>query len=121
MSDVNCIIGAEIRKRRLLQKMPQPDLAKKIGVSFQQLQKYEYGANRVPAPMVVKICQALGCTPNDLLWADAPDNQDNYLSSAETALVAQVRAMDQKHQAAIFLLASSCGGGRFTKRLNAVQ
>jgi transcriptional regulator with XRE-family HTH domain len=51
-------IGASIRAHRLIVGMSQSDLARKLGVSFQQIQKYEKGMNRVGAgrlPQIAKI------------------------------------------------------------------
>jgi transcriptional regulator with XRE-family HTH domain len=51
-------IGASIRAHRLLAKMSQQTLAKSLGVTFQQIQKYEKGTNRVGAgrlPLIAKI------------------------------------------------------------------
>jgi transcriptional regulator with XRE-family HTH domain len=51
-------IGESIRAHRLIVGMTQGDLARKLGVSFQQVQKYERGTNRVGAgrlPQIAKI------------------------------------------------------------------
>src|ERR1700754_775254 len=51
-------IGRAIRAHRLIVGMSQSDLARKLGVSFQQVQKYEKGTNRVGAgrlPQIAKI------------------------------------------------------------------
>jgi transcriptional regulator with XRE-family HTH domain len=44
---IDKIIGRNIRIRRLAKKMSQTQLGEKLGVSFQQVQKYENGTNRV--------------------------------------------------------------------------
>src|SRR5712675_1210176 len=46
---IDAYIGAQMRKLRLVLKMSQADLAKTLGVSTQQIQKYEVGQNRVSA------------------------------------------------------------------------
>jgi transcriptional regulator with XRE-family HTH domain len=53
-------LGKRIRLRRLVQKMSQSELGDKIGVSFQQVQKYEMGVNRVGASRLQKLAAALG-------------------------------------------------------------
>lgn len=50
-------IGASIRAHRLIAGMSQSDLAKQLGVSFQQVQKYEKGANRVGAGRLPQIAE----------------------------------------------------------------
>jgi DNA-binding XRE family transcriptional regulator len=47
--------GDRIRARRVMISMTQEELGEKLGVSFQQIQKYEMGANRVSAAMMVSI------------------------------------------------------------------
>jgi transcriptional regulator with XRE-family HTH domain len=50
-----------------MQGMSQQALAESLGLSFQQVQKYEGGKNRISASMLVKIAEALGCSPALLL------------------------------------------------------
>jgi transcriptional regulator with XRE-family HTH domain len=52
-------IGARIRFRRKLVNLTQDDLAAKIGVTAQQIHKYETGANRVAASTLFEIATAL--------------------------------------------------------------
>ena len=42
------LLGRRVRRRRLFLKMTQASLAKSLGISFQQIQKYESGSNRIP-------------------------------------------------------------------------
>jgi transcriptional regulator with XRE-family HTH domain len=56
---VDKYIGARMRESRLAINMSQADLAEKLGVTFQQVQKYEKGANRVSAARLYEICEAL--------------------------------------------------------------
>jgi transcriptional regulator with XRE-family HTH domain len=53
--------GEKLQARRLtmVPKVSQDDLAKALGVSFQQVQKYEQGRNRMSAAMMVQIAQVL--------------------------------------------------------------
>lgn len=51
--------GKRIRLRRVEQHISQSELADKLGVSFQQVQKYEKGANRVGASRLQQIATAL--------------------------------------------------------------
>jgi transcriptional regulator with XRE-family HTH domain len=58
-SAIDRYIGARMRAQRLALKMSQEQLAKELGVSFQQIQKYEKGVNRVSAARLFEICKAL--------------------------------------------------------------
>jgi transcriptional regulator with XRE-family HTH domain len=60
-------LGLAIRLRRHARGLSQSGLGEAIGVSFQQIQKYERGANRVSFSTMVRICQALGCHVSDLV------------------------------------------------------
>lgn len=51
--------GARVRKIRQIRRMTQTDLANVIGVKFQQVQKYETGANRISASKLADIARAL--------------------------------------------------------------
>jgi len=63
-------LGAVIRRRRRELGVSQSAMGEKIGVSFQQVQKYERGVNRVSFSALVKIADALKCRAVDLV-ADA--------------------------------------------------
>src|SRR6202035_3340730 len=52
-------LGGRLRLRRVEQKMSQSELADKLGVSFQQVQKYEKGVNRIGASRLQQIATAL--------------------------------------------------------------
>lgn len=55
-------IGARIRMRRSALNMRQVDLGKALGLSMQQVQKYERGATRVSGRTLLKTAEALDCT-----------------------------------------------------------
>ena len=59
-------IGRRIRDRRRAAGISQGQLARAIGVTFQQVQKYERGANRVSFSRLMEIVAALGCQLSDL-------------------------------------------------------
>jgi transcriptional regulator with XRE-family HTH domain len=60
-------IGLAIRLRRKTSGYSQAALGDAIGVSFQQVQKYERGSNRISFSTLVRIADALGCTIADLV------------------------------------------------------
>ena len=53
-------VGTRIRTRRKMLGISQPLLGKSIGVTFQQIQKYERGANRVGSSRLYLLAHALG-------------------------------------------------------------
>jgi transcriptional regulator with XRE-family HTH domain len=58
-STVDAYIGARMRERRRALGITQESLGELLGVTFQQVQKYEKGANRVSAARLFAICEAL--------------------------------------------------------------
>jgi transcriptional regulator with XRE-family HTH domain len=52
-------VGRRVRSRRLECRLSQTELAEKIGVTFQQVQKYEKGVNRIGAGRLQRISEAL--------------------------------------------------------------
>jgi transcriptional regulator with XRE-family HTH domain len=68
---VDVHVGARIRMRRLLIGINQETLAQKLGLTFQQVQKYEGGANRVSASRLARIAEVLGVSIS-YFFADLP-------------------------------------------------
>lgn len=67
---VDVHVGERIRQRRLLLGMNQTALADRLGLTFQQVQKYEGGTNRVSASRLAAIADILGM-PVGYFFADA--------------------------------------------------
>lgn len=74
-------IGARIRLRRHALGITQSDLAQALGLTFQQVQKYERGVNRVAANRILQIAKLLECSVSYLLGEpdDGPMVEDNGL------------------------------------------
>ena len=69
-------LGAAVRIRRRTIGISQEALAEQCGVSFQQIQKYENGANRISFSRLVQIARALQCRVVDLMDVlDGPDRE----------------------------------------------
>jgi transcriptional regulator with XRE-family HTH domain len=58
-SPVDTHVGTKVKTRRLMLGLSQDDLAKAIGLTFQQVQKYERGTNRISVSRLVDISRAL--------------------------------------------------------------
>lgn len=63
ITDVDAHIGKRIRMRRMQLGLSQEKVVEKIGVTFQQLQKYENGKNGVRGSRLVALAAALDTTP----------------------------------------------------------
>ena len=94
---VDQLVGTRIRERRRAVNMSQTELARKIGVTFQQVQKYENGVNRISAGRLSAIAQALG-VPMTFFFGEAPPTEPSAAGEAieaalrEASTVALVRA-----------------------------
>jgi transcriptional regulator with XRE-family HTH domain len=69
-------VGARVRMRRLMLGMSQEALAHQLGITFQQVQKYEKGSNRISASRLQHIAQIMQ-VPVGFFFQDptAPGNQ----------------------------------------------
>ncbi|MGO7989928.1 helix-turn-helix domain-containing protein [Rhizobium leguminosarum] len=61
---IDSYVGARIKMRRQLLGMSQERLGEQIGVTFQQVQKYEKGINRIGASRLQRIAEVLQTSPS---------------------------------------------------------
>lgn len=75
---IDVTVGLRIRLRRKALGLTQGALAEALGLSFQQVQKYERGSNRVSASMLVRAARFLDCTVGHLVddQGETPDAGD---------------------------------------------
>jgi transcriptional regulator with XRE-family HTH domain len=64
-------VGSRVRLRRMLLGMSQERLGERLGLTFQQVQKYEKGVNRIGASRLFDLAQVLG-VPVQFFYDDAP-------------------------------------------------
>jgi transcriptional regulator with XRE-family HTH domain len=69
-SAIDRYIGARMREQRLALNVSQAELGEELGVSFQQIQKYESGVNRVSAARLYSICKALNVSLSSMFERD---------------------------------------------------
>lgn len=91
---VDVYVGHEIRSRRRRLDLSQTDLANACRVTFQQVQKYERGANRVSASMLVRVAGALRCTPGDLFPKSENDPRESPLVADAFAIAGRHGGID---------------------------
>lgn len=68
-------VGSRVRLRRTMSGMSQEKLGEALGITFQQIQKYEKGANRIGASRLQEISNVLN-TPISFFFEDAPGSPD---------------------------------------------
>ncbi len=67
LDPIDAFIGQAVRARRIEIGVSQNALAKALGLSFQQVQKYELGENRIAASRLIHIARTLKCKITDLI------------------------------------------------------
>ncbi len=74
---VDIAVGARVRLLRKARNVSQATLAEAIGVTFQQVQKYERAANRISISMLARIAETLGTNIAELV-DERPTDQDSF-------------------------------------------
>ncbi len=74
---VDVHVGQRLRMRRTLLGLNQKKVAEALGLTFQQLQKYENGSNRVSASRLSELCQILD-VPVSFFFEEMPTNRKNH-------------------------------------------
>ncbi len=91
-SSIDVHVGGRIRMRRTLLGLSQSALAKSMGISFQQIQKYERGTNRIPASRLHQLSLALD-SPLSFFFDNMVDVQKPV--QADTATLSGVYRSDR--------------------------
>jgi transcriptional regulator with XRE-family HTH domain len=76
---LDVMVGARIRVFRIHRRISQTDLAEQIGVTFQQVQKYEKGTNRIGASRLSRIAAVLGISVGELFESSEEKAGDSAL------------------------------------------
>jgi transcriptional regulator with XRE-family HTH domain len=91
---IDVAVGARIRLLRKMRGLSQQALADATGVTFQQIQKYERGANRVSASMLARIAEALRAPVAELF---GEEGSGPSAIDAVAGLLAQPGALELLH------------------------
>lgn len=96
--DVDLHVGKRLRRRRRLLGMTQQDLGTQVGVRFQQIQKYECGANRITASRLYDLSQALNVSVqyffDGLVPMEAPGAAANDAERLEGDILSQKETLE---------------------------
>ena len=72
---IDATVGKNLQNIRLLRGVSQSDLGSRVGVTFQQIQKYEKGINRISASKLVELANALDASVTDFFAGVSAKNQ----------------------------------------------
>ncbi|MDE2583532.1 MAG: helix-turn-helix transcriptional regulator [Rhodospirillales bacterium] len=92
-SPIDVHVGSRIRLRRTLLGMSQERLGESLGLTFQQVQKYERGVNRVGASRLFDLAHALD-VPISFFFDDMPDSVAGPLGASARRLHGLSEAQD---------------------------
>jgi transcriptional regulator with XRE-family HTH domain len=113
---IDTAVGARLKVQRRRLGMSQALLAEGLGISFQQVQKYESGANRISASMLLKAARVLECSAATLLGDEQEDAAQWPLlaqltvTGAVELLEAYVAIPDPDQRAAVLTIAKGMAG-----------
>ena len=85
-------VGQRLRQRRVLAGLSQEKLARMVGITFQQIQKYERGANRIVASRLYQLAQVLD-VPVNYFFEDT-GAEGNQTAPAEKPGLAGLHALN---------------------------
>ncbi|WP_051213926.1 helix-turn-helix domain-containing protein [Maritalea myrionectae] len=96
---IDAQVGAFLRQRRKELSMSMKKLADAAGVTYQQIQKYETGTNRVPASRLAVLARILGVDPGRFYQESeangfAEDGQDSFIGSPADERIRLLKAYD---------------------------
>ncbi|MCH9851913.1 MAG: helix-turn-helix domain-containing protein [Alphaproteobacteria bacterium] len=77
---VDAYVGQQLRKQRTLLGYSQQTLGDKVALTFQQIQKYERGANRIGASRLYQFAQVLN-VPIDYFFQEIPDDMADKITT----------------------------------------
>ena len=119
-TDVDIYVGKRLRRRRRLLGLTQQQLAVQVGIRFQQIQKYECGANRISAARLWQLAEALE-TPvayfydglAEAMEADAPTPKAGEVFSRKETLdlIQAYYQLDERPRRRLLDLAKSLHAG----------
>lgn len=104
---IDVSVGLAVRSRREALGLTQAELGQAIGVTFQQVQKYERGANRIAASMLTRIANRLETTEGDFFPRRGSDKDPGSSSKVRkiNALADADEALSLKSQRILLSLA----------------
>jgi transcriptional regulator with XRE-family HTH domain len=91
-------IGARLRAYRHAAGLSQSQIGFKLGVTFQQIQKYENGKNRLSGSRLITAATVLKVSPSDLLGGNGDDRglaNEDFIAMKDRGVMNMVMAMSQ--------------------------
>ena len=123
--EIDALVGRRVRELRLQLGLTQTQLADAIGVTFQQVQKYERGSNRISASKLWLIADRLGVSPASLLTGLPSPSGDGVTGGPEgdddgqsRLLLAFGRIVDPRRRQTLIDVAECLGTAPLRRRVD---
>ena len=94
---IDTYVGSRVRQRRTMLGMNQEALAKRLDLSFQQIQKYERGTNRIGSSRLFHISQILD-VPINFFFEAVAKNEGRRTSGSEPKAVPEIANFQSKRE-----------------------
>ncbi|MBN8543388.1 MAG: helix-turn-helix transcriptional regulator [Alphaproteobacteria bacterium] len=99
-------VGKQLRVMRAARGLTQEDLSEKLGISYQQLHKYETGANSIAASRLYEIAKLLGVSPDTFFDGLQPTANigvpsENLLSREQVVLLKHLNNLPDARRSAV--------------------
>lgn len=91
---VDAIIGQNLRDFRLLKGLSQQEMGNKVGVTFQQIQKYEKGTNRISAARLLQFSQILEVQISNF-FGPSYDSNSSHFKEIDSEVLKLLRSLSQ--------------------------
>lgn len=103
---VDIHVGRKLKQIRTLRRLSQTDVARKLNLSFQQIQKYEIGSNRVAASRLFELAQIFDVPPS--YFFDGLHDNTNHPPKKDPGMaivsaLAQIKDEDVKSRIVTFI------------------
>ncbi len=103
MTNIPTKIGAFLKQQRLTNGLSQEAIAEKIGISFQQIQKYENGTSGILMERFFDLAKALKFTPSEALKKiEGSQKPEVELDRESVELIKNYKLLKREHQNAVY-------------------
>ena len=102
---VDVYVGSRLRLRRILLGMSQQKLSDALGVTFQQLQKYENGSNRISASRLYQLSRLLS-VPISFFFAEYGEDSKGESSAGQTPIAEEMTHPEMSRRETLVLVRS---------------
>lgn len=92
---VDIHVGRKLKQARTLRRMSQTDVARHLKLSFQQIQKYEIGSNRIAASRLYDLSRILD-VPTSYFFEGLQDVTDSAVRDAGLDIVSAVASIEDE-------------------------